>query len=448
MKMRRMICVIVAVSLLVSCLSGCSMGEVEQTNKSLTVAYYGTDYGATNDVLNMAVARYRKAYPDVELIIERENNASDYGEAYFTQLAAEVMSGKGPDVFWIRPGYMDVYKMMDAGAFADLAPFVEADPDFSGDAYNTAVLNGCRHGEQLYVMPLQYTLPGLLGWKRLLDENGFDYENCTDFLSIWEELASYTEQYNADPSKPRPMNIPLMLDEFPNMAGIPWINMEEKSIDLTDSRWPMIFEKYQLLYGTSPENPTFNGVTATIMNGEFLLEGYEGGGSYERVVTDARRISSEEVPCFIPLYDVNGGIQVRIAQSVGVRRTSPNQQNAYDFIKILLDPELQCPEYVGFAPNDVPMSNQALRKSLDNTHKKLEGRWILSDGLNENNVGVLSKEFTDSFLAATQKVTGSYFLVDGRDQFFYQMLPYIEGKISYEEAIKNTEDKLKIYVSE
>ncbi len=189
-------------------------------------------------------------------------------------------------------------------------------------------------------MPLQYTLPGLLGWKRLLDENSFDYERCTDFLSIWQELARYTEQYNGDPSKPRPLNIPLKLDEFPNMAGIPWINTEEKSIDLTDSRWPAIFEEYRLICGTSPENPTFNGVTATIMNGEFLLEAYQGGGTYERLITDARRISSEEVPCFIPLYDVDGGIQVRIAESVSVRRTSSNQQNAYNFIRILLDPEL------------------------------------------------------------------------------------------------------------
>ena len=138
------------------------------------------------------------------------------------------------------------------------------------------------------------------------------------------------------------------------MAGIPWINTEEKSIDLTDSRWPAIFEEYRLIYGTSPENPTFNGVTATIMNGEFLLEAYQGGGTYERLITDARRISSEEVPCFIPLYDVDGGIQVRIAESVSVRRTSSNQQNAYNFIRILLDPELQYMQYDNFVPDDVP----------------------------------------------------------------------------------------------
>ncbi len=450
MKLFRGLSLIIAVLIFLGCFSGCAIGEVKQTNESLTVAYYGTDYGATSDILNMAIARYMKAYPDVELIIEREPFAStsEGAETYFTQLAAEVMSGKGPDLFWIRPGYMDVYKMMKAGAFADLAPFVAEDPDFSGDAYNTAVLNGCYYGEQLCVMPLQYTLPGLLGWKRLLDENSFDYERCTDFLSIWEELARYTGQYNGDPSKPRPLNIPLKLDEFPNMTGISWINVEEKSIDLTDSRWPAIFEEYRLIYGTSPENPAFNGVTATIMNGEFLLEAYQGGGTYERLITDARRISSEEVPCFIPLYDVDGGIQVRIAESVGVRRTSPNQQNAYNFIRILLDPELQYMQYDNFAPDDVPLSNQALRESLDANRKKLEGKWILVDGLNENNVGELSHEFTDSFIQATQKVTGSYFIGNARNQFFDSMLPYIEGKTTYEEAIKETEDKLKIYISE
>ena len=64
-------------------------------------------------------------------------------------------------------------------------------------------------------------------------------------------------------------------------------------------------------------------------------------------------------------------------------------------------------QYDNFVPDDVPLSNQALRESLDANRKKLEGKWILVDGLNENNVGELSHEFTDSFIQATQKVTGS-----------------------------------------
>ncbi len=55
---------------------------------------------------------------------------------------------------------------------------------------------------------------------------------------------------------------------------------------------------------------------------------------------------------------------------------------------------------------------------------------------------------TQAFWEATQKVDGAYFHTDARAQLRKAMQPYIDGEMTYEEAIKEAEANLKIYVSE
>lgn len=448
---KRILSALLAASLLVC--PGCAMGEVKQTNESLTVAYYGTGYNVPSDVLNQAIARYMVAYPEVELIVEREPYAStsEGMDAYFTKLSAEIMAGKGPDLFWIWPGRMNVYKMMDAGAFADLAPFLEADPDFSEDAYNAAVLNGCRYEEHLYAIPLNYTVPGLMVQEERLEQLGVDYAACADCVSQWDALARYAERYLEDPSLPRPLRFVTMTDAFIEFTGIPWMDTENREVDLSDPRWQTLFADYKQVYGTMSDaeraGDSPGGSVEDLLSGECLFEAYQNGSSYSRAIENARRMSSEGTPRYYPFYDVDGGIQAQIMQAVGVRRTSPNQQNAYNFIRILLEPELQ--ELTGgFAPHNVPLSNQALEATLRKNQEKLEGRWYLSDGMTEDNTGELSDEFVKSYLEMTRKISGATFPSDIESAFFNSMQTYLEGKTEYEAALKETEERLKLYISE
>jgi len=435
-------------------LTGCT-GEVEQTNKSLTVAYYGTDFGAATDTLNKAAFLFREAYPDVELIIEREPYAStgEGAEAYHTQLAAEIMSGKGPDLFWVNQYYMDAFKMMDAGAFADLAPFADADPDFSAENFNMGVVDGCRYKEHLYVMPLNYFTPGFLGKKELLDEVGFDYAGCTDCVSQWEELSRYARRYIADPSLPNPLRSPKMNHEFPNLAGISWLDMENKRVDLSDPRWETVFTGYRLLWDARTEEEKNSDVGrpsnfVEITSGEYLFEGYSLATDYSRLIGDARLIAKTGTPVFYPFYDVNGGVQAMVTEAVGVRRTSPNQQNAYNFIKMLLSPEVQ--GLTGsFAQFAFPLYNQALKDSLDAAQEEMSGTWYFADpGLSVSDFAALSPKTTQSIWETAQKISGAYLPSDIRNEFFRQMRPYIQSQTDFAAAIKEAEANLKIYVSE
>lgn len=452
MRFRKLIFLIPVAFILVGS-SSCALQEVEQTNETLTVAYYGTDYGADNDILTKAMVRYMQTYHGVELVIQREPySPTDGGQGYFTKLAAEVMSGEGPDLFWINTDYMNVYKMADAGAFADLTPFMAEDPDFAGDAYNQAVLEGSRYKNAQYVMPLSYSIPLLIGEKSTLDRVGFDYEHCGDFLSLWDELSRYAERFAEDPSLPRPLRITGKVSAFPNFSGIPWADYENQKIDLTAPEWKTIFDCYKPIYDLWEEpNSTGEYYAYTgalwIRDGKALFDMFPGYGCYNDSLTYARLITSGGEPVLLPFYDLNGTLQAEVREAVSIRRTSPNQQNAYNFIKILLDPELLTWRG-GFGPSNIPLSNQQLETTLALYEQEMPSTWTVNENLNASDFKPVSPDVTRAFLNAARNIGGVYYNTDMMWEFRPAMKPYLTGEKGYEETIKDAKKTLEIYISE
>ena len=84
---------------------------VPQTNEILEVSYYGEDIGVGEDLVRSAAQAFTEAYPNVKLSLERIP-FSENMNSYYAQLATEVMSGQGPDVFWLDYYNMDIYKML------------------------------------------------------------------------------------------------------------------------------------------------------------------------------------------------------------------------------------------------------------------------------------------------------------------------------------------------
>ena len=204
MKKRRMIALILAAALAVLPLSGC--GGVAQTNDSLTIYASATTILYWQRVLN----GYRHAYPDVEVNLV---DLSDLTEQEFSErLAGELMSGQGPDLFIIGEEFMklrDVYKLMDSGAFADLTEEIASHPELgnaSGESiskkYNQVVMEqGVWKGKR-YLMPICYRFPILLTSQEILDETGFDMEQCGDFMGFVREAQSFVEtQKNKEQSR-------------------------------------------------------------------------------------------------------------------------------------------------------------------------------------------------------------------------------------------------------
>ena len=68
--------------------TGCTPKEVEQTNDSLRVAYFGTV-----DLVAGALYEFKEAYPNVEVTVDAETyeETDDVGESFYTRISAEMM---------------------------------------------------------------------------------------------------------------------------------------------------------------------------------------------------------------------------------------------------------------------------------------------------------------------------------------------------------------------
>ena len=440
-----------AVILLAGC-PGCSVTTVPQTNDSLTIAYYEGYYVP----LNIAVRRFQNAYPDVEVTLQKISLSEEDGDLNFSQMTTEIMAGKGPDILLMSPFYtyrymkssgMDLYKMMDSGAFLDLREWMEADPDAWADCH-PKVLEGARHQGHQYLIPLSYTMPSLLARKSVLDESGFDTASCTDFLSLWAELSRYAERYHADPTLPRPLRWPSIIRDFPNFTGIPWLDYDAEKVDFTRPEWRTIFDEFIPLYATMSPEEQENGpghLGAFTGDGADLFEGYAADTGFVRITGDARRIAETGEPVFLPIYDVNGGIQVEPYEYAGVLSNSHNQQNAYRFMKILVEPDLQKTSSYGSGnPLAIPISNQALRKALDKLSAERGEVWVY-DG---DDLPPLPKEFVRDYLDAVERIDGVYFLTPMRRRFYEEMIPYLRGEEAYEPIIERLQSSMEIYITE
>lgn len=171
--------------------------------------------------LEKAIQDYQKKYPKIHINVEillnssppanaTEEEATQLSEqcsAQISRLRAEVMSGKGPDLFYYEPLtwadnlFADVSKAIYAGTFCDLAPYLVADSNFRTEDFYAPLLEAGNVNGKQYVVPLSFTMPMFLTTSKNLVSIGFDQvaaeKNMTAFLGEAEKCLS-AEQWNAE----------------------------------------------------------------------------------------------------------------------------------------------------------------------------------------------------------------------------------------------------------
>ena len=170
--------------------TGCAPKEVEQTNDSLRVAYFGTDH-----TVSYPLYEFKQQHPDVEVTTDFQPYMDEdmIGDGFYTRISAEIMSGSGPDIIIGNYYGMNANKMMRSGAFADLNEFLEADPEFERSKYNGKILEAGQVEGKQYIMPLTYTIPLVLTTQELLDKAGFDISTADNYNAFLEECLKYKQ---------------------------------------------------------------------------------------------------------------------------------------------------------------------------------------------------------------------------------------------------------------
>lgn len=180
-------------------LSACTSEDASRdAAKSLWVITEATVSDSMNYQAQQAKVTFEQEHPGVTVELDILPIETDERELRLKQLRAQIMAGKGPDVYllptdstittdipyrstsWklieieVDPLFADVEQAMHSGMFADVSSYYDADDELNTSGLHPDVMNAGVVDSARYVLPLRYTMPILLTDREKNAEAGID----------------------------------------------------------------------------------------------------------------------------------------------------------------------------------------------------------------------------------------------------------------------------------
>ena len=377
--------------LLILCLglTGCNAkSPVEIETKILTLA----SFGGSN--LLQWVDLYNENHSEVK--IEIVNYLENYPDLYeaFNQIKIEISAGKGPDMI----NFGSLYSPLDAscGMLADLYPFLQDDESFDQRDFYMNILEAFEVGDSLYVLVPNYTidsyatdnreLAGLerMNIKQLVDAyNMLDEESilfpgetklavfgmiCLGSLENYIDWGAGTCDFDSDSFK----ELLQFTNQFP-------LNL---NIDNDYSAKTVFTEGRALLYPVSIDN--VYGTTSV-------------------------RMLYGKTPTYIGYpFDAGCGTMAEVTNiAIGISAVSRNKEEAWEFLKSLLDSDFQDNIKRGLPVRVSSLERKledAMRTEYDANGEKVAKEFVRFEGEDPINIYEISAEDAETLISIIRKI--------------------------------------------
>ncbi|MGI5960284.1 MAG: ABC transporter substrate-binding protein [Massiliimalia sp.] len=418
--------------LLSSCLScGSSDGEgkkeASETGLTLFLSSMNQDYYST------ILEEYQTLYPEVELQLEVMPEADFNGVR--SRMNAQLMAGEGPDILLIAFNYFDdVDKMMKAGVFAPLDPFLEADEEFNRTDYVESVLDvGVFDGTQ-YIMPLGYQYRLAITTQEIIDETGFDTTaSSAGYFGFVEQMdklyQNYPDRYVVATAG--------SLANFPNVMGVELFDYKNGKVLMDTPEIKTACEYYKNLYPQDNDNSRISSdldmVSSDLASKKSMIY-FSPGVSFSFELAN-NLVEAGCTPVLLSYPQVDGGVSSVCELAMAIRANSKNQQNAYNMIRLFLTEENQ--HLV--SRNNLPVKRTVIHDVVSQEYEK----YVLNDS-------GITEEFANQYEQLASSVKSCHFTnhLVVSDFVSGKMKPYFLGEKSYEECMKDFVDYAEIYLSE
>lgn len=448
---------LISLTIMTCVLSACTStkdknNEIVQERTSKLVLY-GGPYG--NSALKAAVKIFQSKYPEVDVEYKEFGELGD-PEAqtnYLEALKYDLSSGSGPDlIFGCNFEFDDIYSMMDSGTFADINTYIENDETFKSDLYNETVMNsGLYKGKRFYI-PVSYNVLSLVSTQEALDYAGFQFDRDTDLSSFSSQMSEFISKNTNSSDQLLFSAYQLQTTAFLPWSGVNAIDYENKKI-LTDSEeFKSLMELYRTYYEMDQRGEEY--LSSSTGDGAKLIRNnktlfYYDTISVRGVLETYSALLDDQTPVLYNFPSSNNKIVAEPEYIAAIRNGSPNQANAYELMKILLSEEYQTKYAINYVDNfnlNVPILKTALKKGIE--------KWLgdnVGGGTPDGSIKYadLSDEeiqlFVDTFGDIGNCTMPSYKV---RSFIGETMEPYFKGDKSYEECLKNLNNKLELYINE
>ena len=423
---------ILLLSLAACAMQGEDYGDFVPPEETDTLVVYGSS--VYSYLINNAITLFKREYPNVEVEYRRYTDWME--DAFDTSLQAELAAGEGPDIMIHSEATLftdlHTYKAMENSVYADLAPFFAWDKSIDLADYNEKVMNagvykGCR-----YMVPLGFDTMVWFTTQEILNEAGLDIQGGRqDFVPFMDRLREYKRESPDKTILCGEMGSGRMLWLLCPWCGIEAVNVEERQVTVDTEQWRALIEAYKDLFY---EDDWVNRTLAP-QGGVYLLDRetlFEWESNMSGIAILYAALKETQTPVLLNCPSFDGQAVGQASTLACIREGSPNQLNAWRFLKILMSEELQSEK------TNYGMSFPILRSAA---------KTRLTDLFAMNKTDV-SEEEIDAILDTIYEVDDCRFtplLYAVLDELLF---PYIEEGRSYESCLLTLEDKLTLMLNE
>lgn len=413
----------------------------------LTIQFMDFNWAVKN-----AIRSFGETRPDVE--IEQEVFSSDAYEEYVTKLTTSIMAGEGPDIIYYRPNiFNSFHKAAATGAFCDLNELIAADDTFGSLDLNEAVLESGVYNGKRYFLPLRYRIPFAVTTRSILDRHGIiidDGWTLEDLRNIVLDFASKSgNKYFFSPG----MSFKLLLD----FCGRSFIDLDAGKSNFRSQEFidlmklykdisPYIMPNDQAPDSALPAEMQSQG--KFVMCVEYLLSP-ESVYMYNAIYN-----GFDEEAVFYPFPTIKGaeGKPIDTINAVSINSLCKDKQAAMDFIEELLSVNIQtATDKYGNnnITNGFPVNREAMRKDFETFIKPENAQGVISTGTRTFTPIPMPEALASRVIGINDQTIGSPVTDNAVSAIINNWVySYINGKVSAEEAAKNIEEKVNLFLSE
>lgn len=388
-------------------------------------SYWDVQNGYSYKIVDDAIQIFEERHPDIKVEYVSGILKDDYSE----WLAEQLLSEKGPDVFFILGD--DFSSFADAGALKDLSALIEEDEAFDQSRFYSSAFSSGNYDDGQYALPFECAPKLMFVNRTILDSEGIDMpENGWTWEEFYEICRSVTKDTDGDG----------LIDQF-GAVGYTWVEaFESNGVKLFDQNGteccltaPGVEAALSFVERMAALNAGYNVSERDfdLGNAAFQPMLFSEFRAYQSYPLSVKKYSGFDWGCIpMPAGPEGDNISSLDTLLVGMNDATSETKYAWEFMKILTyDTEIQ-PEIFDYSEGvsvlrDVTESEQTLERLMeDSGSEESLNLSILSEAVENSLVEVKFPGYEEAQARVDQAVSQ---IIEG------------DGNISMEQIIWNRE---------
>lgn len=182
----------ILIAILIVPLFGCGSSGADVNPNAARITFWHSFTQSTRPALERLIDRFHEEHPDIRI----EAQYIPTGDALAQKLITSIRSGSAPDISWIHSHYLE--DLVRADAVYEMSHFIDGENGLTdedlADIYPALIEYASWQGT-LYSLPMEATNLGIIYNKTLFEKAGLDPERPPQ---TWDELLEYSRRLSID----------------------------------------------------------------------------------------------------------------------------------------------------------------------------------------------------------------------------------------------------------